>query len=175
MENFCRPILGRDGARLASKAAYDAGGTNLALTNGMTGLEAGATFRAGLELWRPKNKSAPKCLQYLIIRTGGEERLVDFDLRVQIATPPPSEGWQDCCGLLPIGERANAVAVAFGRVMDQYDRAALAYFYEFRLDDRIAQNHLLRRIDVFLTTALADLRKELEPYYSETGRPSVDP
>jgi len=47
MENFCRPILGRDGARLASKTAYDAGGTNLALTNGMAGLEAGATFRAG--------------------------------------------------------------------------------------------------------------------------------
>ena len=48
-------------------------------------------------------------------------------------------------------------------------------FYEFRLDDRIPQNHLLRRIDVFVTAALADLHKELEPYYSEIGRPSVDP
>ena len=47
-------------------------------------------------------------------------------------------------------------------------------FYEFRLDDRIPQNHLLRRIDVFVTSALADLHKELEPYYSEIGRPSVD-
>ena len=45
-------------------------------------------------------------------------------------------------------------------------------FYEFRLDDRIPQNHLLRRIDVFATAALADLHKELEPYYSEIGRPS---
>ncbi|HUW74685.1 MAG TPA: hypothetical protein VMW05_11810 [Methyloceanibacter sp.] len=35
-------------------------------------------------------------------------------------------------------------------------------FYEFRLDDRIPQNHLLRRIDVFVTAALADLHKELE-------------
>jgi transposase len=48
-------------------------------------------------------------------------------------------------------------------------------FYEFRLDDRIPQNHLLRRIDVFVTAALADLHKELEPYYSDIGRPSIDP
>jgi transposase len=48
-------------------------------------------------------------------------------------------------------------------------------FYEFHLDDRIPKNHLLRRIDVFVTAVLADLHKELEPYYSEIGRPSVDP
>jgi len=48
-------------------------------------------------------------------------------------------------------------------------------FYAFRLDDRIPQNHLLRRIDVFVTAALADLHQELEPYYSDIGRPSVDP
>jgi len=48
-------------------------------------------------------------------------------------------------------------------------------FYEFRLDDRIPKNHLLRRIDVFVAAALADLHKELEPYYSDIGRPSVDP
>jgi transposase len=48
-------------------------------------------------------------------------------------------------------------------------------FYAFRLDDRIPQNHLLRRIDVFVTAALADLHKELESYYSDIGRPSVDP
>ena len=48
-------------------------------------------------------------------------------------------------------------------------------FYEFRLDDRIPQNHLLRRIDVVVTVALADLHEELEPYYSDIGRPSVDP
>ena len=48
-------------------------------------------------------------------------------------------------------------------------------FYEFRLDDRILQNHLPRRIDVFVTAALADLHQELEPYYSDFGRPSVDP
>jgi transposase len=48
-------------------------------------------------------------------------------------------------------------------------------FYEFRLEDRIPANHLLRRMNVFVTAVLADLHKELEPFYSEIGRPSVDP
>ena len=48
-------------------------------------------------------------------------------------------------------------------------------FYEFQLDDRIPKNHLLRRIDVVVTAALADLHKELEPHYSDIGRPSIDP
>jgi transposase len=48
-------------------------------------------------------------------------------------------------------------------------------FYEFHLDDRIPKNHLLRRIDVIVAAALADLHKELEPHYSDIGRPSVDP
>jgi len=29
-------------------------------------------------------------------------------------------------------------------------------FYEFKLDDVIPKNHLLRRMNVFVTTALAD-------------------
>ncbi len=48
-------------------------------------------------------------------------------------------------------------------------------FYEFRLEDRIPEKHLLRRMNVFVTAALADLHKELAPYYSDIGRPSVDP
>ena len=48
-------------------------------------------------------------------------------------------------------------------------------FYEFHLEDRIPENHLLRRMNVFVTAALDDLHKVLEPYYSEIGRPSVDP
>jgi hypothetical protein len=48
-------------------------------------------------------------------------------------------------------------------------------FYEFRLEERIPENHLLRRMNVFLTVALADLHKELEPHYSDIGCPSVDP
>lgn len=48
-------------------------------------------------------------------------------------------------------------------------------FYQFRLDERVPRDHLLRRIDGFATVALADMRGRLEPYYSEIGRPSVDP
>src|SRR6202007_1151839 len=48
-------------------------------------------------------------------------------------------------------------------------------FYEFRLEDRIPENHLLRRMNVFVTLVLGDLHKELEPHYSEVGRPSIDP
>ncbi len=53
------------------------------------------------------------------------------------------------------------------------DQASL--FYKFRLDDRIPKDHLLRRIDVFVTPVLADMREQLQPYYSEIGRPSIDP
>src|SRR6202045_925070 len=53
------------------------------------------------------------------------------------------------------------------------DQASL--FYEFRLDDRVPKNHLLRRINVFVTAVLADVHEQLDPYYSEIGRPSVDP
>jgi hypothetical protein len=37
------------------------------------------------------------------------------------------------------------------------DQASL--FYEFRLDDRIPKDHLLRRIDGFLTAALAGVHE----------------
>lgn len=53
------------------------------------------------------------------------------------------------------------------------DQARL--FYEFRLDERVPKNHLLRRINVFVTAALADVHEQLDPYYSEIGRPSIDP
>jgi transposase len=45
----------------------------------------------------------------------------------------------------------------------------------FRLEDRIPENHLLRRINVFVTTVVADLHNGLESFYSDIGRPSVDP
>src|SRR4051794_27165133 len=53
------------------------------------------------------------------------------------------------------------------------DQASL--FYAFRLDDRVPKDHLLRRIDVFVTAALGGMHARLEPYYSEIGRPSIDP
>ena len=48
-------------------------------------------------------------------------------------------------------------------------------FYQFNLDDRIPAGHLLRRMDRFVGDALSDLHSELAPYYSHTGRPSIDP
>ncbi len=46
-------------------------------------------------------------------------------------------------------------------------------FYAFNLEERVPQDHLLRGIDQFLD--LSDLREHLAPYYSHTGRPSIDP
>jgi transposase len=62
-----------------------------------------------------------------------------------------------------------------GAMMGRQRRDQGRLFYEFRLEERIPENHLLRRINVFVTVALADLHRELEPHYSDIGRPSVDP
>ena len=53
------------------------------------------------------------------------------------------------------------------------DQASL--FYEFRLEDRIPKDHLLRRINVFVSLALDDVHEQLGSYYSDIGRPSFDP
>ena len=48
-----------------------------------------------------------------------------------------------------------------------------ALFYEFSLERHVPERHLLRSIDRFVE--LEGLRRELAPFYSETGRPSIDP
>jgi len=48
-----------------------------------------------------------------------------------------------------------------------------ALFYEFSLERHIPANHLLRSIDRFVE--LGELRRELVPFYSTLGRPSIDP
>jgi transposase len=53
----------------------------------------------------------------------------------------------------------------------QVDQAAL--FYEFSLERHVPPDHLLRSIDRFVE--LGDLRRELAPFYSAVGRPSIDP
>jgi transposase len=53
----------------------------------------------------------------------------------------------------------------------QVDQGAL--FYNFSLDGHVPADHLLRSVDRFVD--LAELRRELAPFYSQTGRPSVDP
>ena len=48
-----------------------------------------------------------------------------------------------------------------------------ALFYGFSLERHVPDNHMLRRIDRFVD--LSDLRAHLGPYYSDVGRPSIDP
>jgi hypothetical protein len=48
-------------------------------------------------------------------------------------------------------------------------------FYLFNLERRIPRGHLLRRINPVVTQVLAGLREKLAPFYSEIGRPSIDP
>src|SRR5580693_2984112 len=48
-----------------------------------------------------------------------------------------------------------------------------ALFYGFSLERHVPDNHLLRKIDRFMD--LSGLRTYLGPYYSDVGRPSIDP
>jgi transposase len=48
-------------------------------------------------------------------------------------------------------------------------------FYVFNLEERIPDRHLLRRINPIVTGVLGTLREGLRPFYSEIGRPSIDP
>ena len=53
----------------------------------------------------------------------------------------------------------------------QTDQSRL--FYEFSLERHVPGDHLLRSIDRFVD--LGGIREQLRPFYSDTGRPSVDP
>ena len=48
-------------------------------------------------------------------------------------------------------------------------------FYLFNLERRIPAGHLLRRINPVVTQILGELRQKLAPFYSDIGRPSIDP
>jgi transposase len=48
-------------------------------------------------------------------------------------------------------------------------------FYLFNLEGYIPGKHLLRRIKPVVTQVLADLREKVKPFYSDIGRPSIDP
>src|SRR6478672_4075700 len=47
------------------------------------------------------------------------------------------------------------------------------FFYAFDLDKVVPPDHLVRQIDGLLD--LSWVHKELAPFYSHTGRPSIDP
>lgn len=58
-------------------------------------------------------------------------------------------------------------------MMGPRQEAQAALFYKFCLEDHIPADHMLRLIDRFVD--LSDIRQYLAPYYSSTGRPSIDP
>ncbi len=58
-------------------------------------------------------------------------------------------------------------------MMGSNDKPQEELFYAFNLDEMVPQDHLLRDIDRVLD--LSKLREHLAPFYSHTGRPSVDP
>ena len=58
-------------------------------------------------------------------------------------------------------------------MMGERTVAQEALFYSFNLERHVPADHLLRSIDRFVE--LSDIREELRPFYSETGRPSIDP
>ena len=58
-------------------------------------------------------------------------------------------------------------------MMGQLPAAQNALFYDFCLERHIPADHLLRQIDQFLD--FDQIRQHLQPFYSTTGRPSIDP
>jgi transposase len=58
-------------------------------------------------------------------------------------------------------------------MMGERTVAQEALFYSFNLERHVPADHLLRSIDRFVD--LSSIREHLRPYYSETGRPSIDP
>ena len=58
-------------------------------------------------------------------------------------------------------------------MMGSQDGEQEQLFYSFSLEDHVPKDHLPRGIDRFLD--LSELRGQLAPFYSHTGRPSIDP
>ena len=58
-------------------------------------------------------------------------------------------------------------------MMGRQERGQGQFFYAFDLDEVVPPDHLVRQIDAVLD--LSWVHKELAPYYSHTGRPSIDP
>lgn len=58
-------------------------------------------------------------------------------------------------------------------MMGREDSGQEQFFYAFKLEDYVPEDHLLRGIDQYLD--LSELHDHLAPYYSHTGRPSIDP
>src|SRR5215813_10897060 len=60
-------------------------------------------------------------------------------------------------------------------MMGRQDTDQGQLFYLFNLERRIPSDHLLRRINPVVAQIMIEVREKLAPFYSDTGRPSVDP
>ncbi len=58
-------------------------------------------------------------------------------------------------------------------MMGRRDDSQVQFLYAFDLDKVVPPDHLVRQIDGVLD--LSWVHRELAPYYSHTGRPSIDP
>lgn len=58
-------------------------------------------------------------------------------------------------------------------MMGSRQEAQGALFYEFSIEAHVPPDHMLRSVDQFVD--LGGIRQHLAPFYSSTGRPSVDP
>ena len=58
-------------------------------------------------------------------------------------------------------------------MMGERTTAQGALFYGFDLERHVPAGHLVRSIDRFVD--LGGLRQHLRPFYSDMGRPSIDP
>src|SRR5262245_7687962 len=59
------------------------------------------------------------------------------------------------------------------RMMGRQGDGQGRFFYAFDLDEVVPADHVVRQIDAMLD--LSWVHDELAPYYSHTGRPSIDP
>jgi transposase len=58
-------------------------------------------------------------------------------------------------------------------MMGRLDHGQEQFFYSFRLDEVVPDDHLVREIAAVLD--LTWVYSELSPYYPKIGRPSIDP
>ena len=85
----------------------------------------------------------------------------------------------ECVAKLPLRQLAHRDSVELRRdrrerrVMGRREDGQGQFFYSFDLDEAVPPDHLARQIDAVLD--LSWVHKELAPYYSHTGRPSIDP
>jgi transposase len=70
---------------------------------------------------------------------------------------------------------ADSLLLGAGDSADNGERRVMqeALFYGFSLERHVPDDHLLRKIDRFID--LSEVRAHLGLYYSDVGRPSIDP